>query len=534
MPLLYFNGKIITMDETCPQVQAILIDGGRILKKGTNEALLAFKKEDTVCIDLQGKTMLPGFIDGHSHFAGLATSLCQCDLSQAQSFGDIIRMLKEFILKNKIPDGQWVTGTNYDHNFLSEKKHPDKFVLDAASQTHPIVIIHASSHMGVSNSMGLQIQKLDKNTPDPAGGHCGRLKNSDELSGYMEENAFVKFRNAMPMPDINSILELFIKAQEIYAGCGITTVQEGMVTPPLFQILSLAQEKQIFYLDLVGYLDAENCADLLTKDKNYLKQYRNHFRVGGCKIFLDGSPQGSTAWMKEPYENAANGYCGYPIKTDSQLYRLILTALENHQQLSAHCNGDAAAEQYITQFEKVTADHPEYSTNRPVMIHAQFVQKEQLKRMAKIQMIPSFFTAHTYYWGDVHIQNFGTERAKNISPAGTALRLNLPFTFHQDSPVLMPDVLHTVWCAAKRITKTGVKLAEDERISVYDALKAVTVCAAYQYGEEADKGTIEEGKLADLIILDKNPLEVPLDEVKTIKVSETIKGGVSVYRRKQL
>lgn len=529
MSELYVNGTILTMDEKCPQVQAVLVENGKILKTGSYEAVAAFQNKDTVCVDLQGKTMLPGFIDGHSHFAGLATSLSQCDLSKAQSFEDIIQMMQTFIRENEVPEGQWVTGTNYDHNFLKEKKHPDKVVLDAISEKHPIVIVHASSHMGVANSMGLQMQNLGKGTKDIPGGHYGRMEDSEELNGYMEENAFVHFRNAMPMPDIESLLELFKKAQKIYAGYGITTMQEGMVTEPLYQLLCYAVEKKIFYLDLAGYLDLENCSELLKQTKGEKKEYHNHFRIGGCKIFLDGSPQGRTAWMKAPYENAGDEYCGYPIKTDEQLYQLILTALENHWQLLAHCNGDAAAEQYITQFERVIADYPEYQPNRPVMVHAQLVQKEQLKRMLKIGMMPSFFVAHTYYWGDIHIQNFGMERAKNISPAGTARRLKLPYTFHQDSPVLLPDMLQTVWCAAKRVTKTGVSLSEEERISVYDALKAITVYAAYQYGEENEKGTIAEGKCADFVILDKNPLESAIDEVKGIKVLQTIKNGVCVY-----
>lgn len=528
---MYFNGTILTMDEACPKVQALLVENGRILKRGTREEVSACKGKDTIGVDLQGKTMLPGFIDSHSHFAGLATSLCQCDLSSARNFSDITDMMKEFIRINQIPEGQWVTGTNYDHNFLQEKQHPDKFVLDAVSEIHPIVIIHASSHMGVSNSMGLQLQGLKKDVKDPGGGHYGRLEGTDELNGYMEENAFVNFRNSMPMPDIHHIMQLFKKAQNIYAGYGITTVQEGMVTKPLLQILQHAEKSNILYLDIAGYLDLENCEGLLEQHKEYLNHYVNHFRIGGFKIFLDGSPQGRTAWMKEPYENGREGYCGYPIKDDGQLYQLILTALKKHQQLLAHCNGDAAAEQYITQFEKVVSDYPEYDTNRPVMVHAQLVQKEQLARMVKLQMIPSFFIAHTYYWGDIHIYNFGMERAGNISPAGTALDLKLPFTLHQDSPVLLPDMMQTIWCAAKRITKSGVQLSGKECIGVYDALKAVTIHAAYQYGEEADKGTIEEGKLADLIILDKNPLEVLVDQVKNIKVLETIKEGVKVYKR---
>lgn len=522
---LYYNGTILTMNDACPEVEAVLVADGKIVKTGTKEDVFACKDHDTVLVDLQGKTMLPGFIDGHSHFSGFATSLSQCDLSQAKDFDDIIQMMRAFISKNQIPEGQWVTGTNYDHNFLREKKHPDREVLDKISKRHPLVVVHASSHMGAANTEALKRQGLDSSTEDPVGGRYGRIGNTDELNGYMEENAFVQFRNQMPMPDIKDIMRLFEKAQEIYAGYGITTIQEGMVTDALFPILQYAEKSRELYLDLVGYLDLENCTELLHSHREYLTAYQNHFRIGGYKIFLDGSPQGRTAWIKEPYENAEEGYCGYPIKTDEQLYQCILTAQKDGQQLLAHCNGDAAAEQYITQFMKVMQDYPDYEANRPVMVHAQLVQKEQLERMKEISMIPSFFVAHTYYWGDIHIQNFGMLRAKNISPAGTALRLKIPFTFHQDSPVLLPDVLQSVWCAVKRITKEGVELAREECISVYDALKANTVYAAYQYGEEKEKGTIEEGKTADLILLSRNPLTCCVNDLKKIQVLETIKNG---------
>lgn len=531
MSELYFNGAILTMDERYPKAEAILVDNGKIVKRGKEEAVFACADAETVVVNLEGRTMMPGFIDGHSHFSGLAASLAQCDLSQAEDFRDIVRRMKNFIQENGIKEEQWVVGTNYDHNFLREKKHPDKNALNEISEKHPIVIIHASSHMGVANSRALELQGLRGGITDPAGGHYGRMAEGKELNGYLEENAFVAFRNQMPLPDLDEMMQLFKKAQEIYAGYGITTMQEGMVTDALFQILQYAERSQAFYLDLVGYIDLENSADIVQRNPEYVGQYKNHFRIGGYKIFLDGSPQGRTAWMKEPYRHTEDGYCGYPIKKDEELYRLILTALENRQQLLIHCNGDAAAEQCITQFERAAREHPEYDTNRPVMIHAQLVQKEQLIRMKNISMMPGFFVAHTYYWGDIHIENLGMERAKDISPAGTALRHNLPFTFHQDSPVLMPDVFQTVWCAAKRITKAGVELSREERVSVYDALKACTVYAAYQYGEEGKKGTLEEGKAADFIILDRNPLEVPPDEVKSIRILETIKDGRSVFQR---
>lgn len=529
MSELYFNGTIVTMEDAYPEAEAILVENGRIVRRGSREEVFACKREDTALVDLQGKTMLPGFIDGHSHFAGLSNAQAQCDLSKAESFQDLIGLLQNFIKSNCIPQGEWVVGTNYDHNFLKEGVHPDKWVLEAVSDKHPVVIIHASSHMGVANEMALETQGLKGAIEDPAGGHYGRAEQTGELNGYMEENAFVDFRNKMPMPDVNRIMELFKKGQEIYASYGITTMQEGMVTEPLFKLLQYAEKTKVLYLDLVGYIDLENSARLLIEHTEYLMNYQNHFRVGGYKIFLDGSPQGRTAWMEEPYEDSVEYYCGYPIKEDKRLYELILAALASEQQLLAHCNGDAAAEQYITQFEKVTQEHPIYEKNRPVMIHAQLVREDQLARMKQLAMIPSFFIAHTYYWGDIHIRNFGMQRAKNISPAGTAQKLGLPFTFHQDCPVLLPDVFEMIWCAAKRVTKEGVALEEKERVSVYEALKAVTVYAAYQYKEENHKGTIAEGKLADLVILDRNPLKTPIDEIKSIKVLETIKNGKTVF-----
>lgn len=528
MSKLYYNGTILTMEDNCPQVEALLVQDGRIRKRGSLPDVLPYQEQDTRFVDLHGRTMLPGFIDGHSHFAGLATSLSQCDLSGAKNFNDLVCLLKDFIRDNRIPEGQWVTGTNYDHNFLAEQRHPDKFLLDQVSTVHPVVITHASSHMGVANSEALRAQGLSSQ-PDPSGGHYGRVGSSRELDGYMEENAFVSFRNAMPFPEISDIMKLFQKAQQLYASYGITTVQEGMVTAPLFQILQYAEKTGVLYLDLVGYLDLQTLADCPMQHPEYRGQYKDHFRIGGYKIFLDGSPQGRTAWMLDLYEGETN-YRGYPIHTDEALYQLILTALQNQQQLLAHCNGDAAAEQFITQFERVLQDHPSLDPCRPVMIHAQLVQGEQLARMAEIPMTPSFFTAHSYFWGDIHIQNFGMERARNISPAASALRLGLPFTFHQDSPVLMPDVLQTLWCAAKRTTRTGVELSRKERIGIYDALKAVTAYAAQQYGEEAEKGTLAVGKLADLVILDRNPLAVDPDEVKEIQVMETIKAGETVFK----
>lgn len=530
MQTIYYHGNIITMDESYPTATAICVENGKIIAVGQDQEILALKKADSCLVDLKQKTMLPGFIDPHSHFFGVADALSQCDLSQVTSFEQIIVEMKKFIQENNIQPGQWVYGNGYDHNFLVEKKHPNKFILDQISTVHPIVLIHASSHIGTANSLALKLQHIDEKTPDPNGGKFYRIENSNEPNGFMEENAFIHFRNQLPMKTVDELMKLVVKAQDIYAQYGITTMQEGMVAKPLFDLLHHAASLHLLKLDLVGYLDIDHHFDLIHNEL-YRNKYTNHFKIGGFKVFLDGSPQGKTAWISRPYLNEKD-YCGYPTLKDEHLYHLIELSLKEQQQLLAHCNGDAAAEQYLTQFEKVMKQYPYLDTKRPVMVHAQLVRKDQLKRMLPLNMMPSFFIAHTYFWGDIHIENFGRERANHISPAKSALDLGIPFTFHQDSPVIPPDMMKTVWCAVNRQTKAGVTLGEDEKISVYDALKAITIHAAYQYFEEDTKGSITKGKIADLVILDKNPLTTNHQDLANIMVLETIKEGKTIYKVK--
>lgn len=529
MRRLFYNGTIITMSDEL-YVEALCIENDTIIGVGKENKLRMLLDEGDECIDLKGNILLPGFIDAHSHFTGVANSLSQCDLSQAHCFEDIKNMMIAFIKEHHIQEGEWVYGSHYDHNDLVERSHPDKSLLDEISLVHPIVIVHTSSHMGVANSLALKSQHISSSTLDPIGGKYGREKGSLEPNGYMEEKAFIQFQNQAPMVSVERMMELFQEAQHIYASYGITTIQEGMVAQPLFDLLHYAAKKNLFQQDIIGFVDIANCSDLIDAYPQYKNQYHHHFKLGGYKTFLDGSPQGKTAWMTTPYQGSDNE-CGYPVLSNQQLYNQILTALQQHQQLLAHCNGDAAAEQYITQFKKVLDDYSNLEACRPVMIHAQLVRHDQLQRMKAINMIPSFFVAHTYYWGDVHIQNFTQARANFISPTKDAMQLQMPFTLHQDAPVLMPDMLKTVWCAVNRVTKQGIVLGEQERIPPYEALKAITVYPAYQYFEESQKGTLEVGKKADLVILDKNPLLVPPLTIDTIQVLQTIKDGNVIYQK---
>ena len=413
MKTFYYNGTILTMEDASLYAEAVCVENGRILAVGSFDDVMQYKKDGDQMIDLKGKTMLPGFIDAHSHFVGAANAMTQCDLSGCGSFAEIIDTMKAFAQKRKLTEDSWIIGCNYDQNFLKEKRHPDRY---------------------------------------------------------------------------------------------------GMVAKPLFQLLKYASSNGLLKLDVVGYADIMTAADLPEEERDYANRYKDHFKLGGYKVFLDGSPQGRTAWMSEPYEGD-NAYCGYPIHTDEALRGYIELALEKKQQLLAHCNGDAAAEQYITQFERVLAETGTTNLHRAVMVHAQLVRKDQLQRMAAIGMIPSFFVAHTYYWGDIHLQNFGERRGSRISPVKDAIDLGMKYTFHQDTPVIPPDMMRTVWSAVNRISRAGR-----------------TIYAAYQYFEEQEKGSIACGKYADFVVLDQNPLEVPKEQLDQIKVRMTIKENEVIYR----
>lgn len=525
---LFYNGDILTLEDEM-YVEAVLIKEGKVHKIGKKEDLLKIASEDVELIDLQGKTLMPSFIDPHSHFSGYASSFTQVDLSEVTKFEDISSAIKKFIEKNAVPNGKWVQGTGYDQNFLEEKIHPTLELLNEAAPNNPVIIMHKSGHMGVINSMGLKALEITMDTENPEGGVIE--KKDGKLTGYIEETAFMHYIQKVPMVSNEEFMGSLMKAQQSYAGYGITTVQEGFVVAQLSDIFQYLIQSKMLKIDLIGFLDISKADELKKKFANCLKKYDNHLKMGGYKTFLDGSPQGRTAWMSTPYLGEEKDYYAYGTQKDEELEEKLELALKDNMQMLVHCNGDAACEQYINQYAVAKEKTNSSNEIRPVIIHAQLLDKDQLDRVKELKMIPSFFVAHVYHWGDIHIKNFGMERASRISLAKSALDKGIKFTFHQDAPVIEPNMLETIWCAVNRITKNGVLLGAEERISPLDALIAVTKNAAYQYFEEDVKGSLKEGKLADLVILDKNILKVDPMEIRNIKVLETIKEGETIFKR---
>lgn len=524
---LYFNGPILTMAEPL-YAQALVTEGAFIRYVGSLEEAECAAGPGARRVDLAGRALLPAFLDAHSHLAAMANGLLQAPLEDCADVCRVCQRMADFIRERKIPRGAWVKGKGYDQNTLAEGAPPDRWALDRTCPDHPVVIQHASGHMGVFNSLALERLGVTEDTTCPPGGFMAR-DGAGRLTGYMEETAFLSLLSQAPMEDPAQLLAAFSDAQDRYAAHGIATVQEGMLSAPLVPLYRELIRQDRLKLDVVGYADGGDPA-AAGAFSDCRGAYRGHFKLGGYKIFLDGSPQGRTAWMRQPYVDEPD-YRGYPTLTDDQVYERVCLAADHGMQLLAHCNGDAAAEQFLSAVEKSAAAGRKL--DRPVMIHAQLLGLDQLERVKSLGVIPSFFVAHVYHWGEVHVENFGPSRAAEISPAGSALALDLPFTFHQDAPVIQPDMLETVWCAVNRRTKAGRLLGPNQRISALAALKAVTVNAARQYFEEDQKGSLVPGKRADLVILSGDPLAVDPAAIREIQVLETIKAGTTIYSNQE-
>ena len=539
MGKLFCNATFVPLTDEDARADALLVDDeGRIAFVGPLEEARE-RAGGAEEVDLGGAAVLPGLVDPHSHFTGALQYLLYADLSACTSFAEITETLKAFAAENNIgPDGV-IMGNGYDQNNLVEQRHPDKSVLNAVSTDVPVLITHVSNHMGVANDRLLELAGITPMTPDPEGGRYGRMDGTGDLDGYAEEPAAMNPFYAVTTPRLGLDFNAMIgDMQRIYLEHGVTTCQDGATAPDMAAVLAGLAKAGLLQMDIVAYpmWGTDVMATLAANPEYDSQDYHGHFRFGGLKMFLDGSPQGLTAWMTEPYAEGPDGerdWVAYGTMTDEDAAAFAKIAIDSNHQLLCHCNGDAAADQLLRVYEAArdASGNPGKAALRPVMIHAQTARTDQYEKMAAIGMIPSIFSSHIWYWGDAHLRNLGPVRGGRVSACGDAARSGIPFTLHTDTPVLRPNLLEAAWCAVNRVTKAGAQLDEDQKVTPYEAMRAITFNGAYQYGEEDLKGTLEAGKLADLVVLDRNPLAVDPREIRDIKVLATIKEGETLYER---
>lgn len=541
--VMYHNGDILTMaGDSASYAEALVVKDGKIAFVGSKDEAMKAAGAGHKMVDLQGRTLIPGFVDGHSHLTNYADATLQADLNpppigRVESISDIIQAIKDLKTKMKADDTTLLVGVGYDADQLKEKRHPNAADLDAIFPTNPVVLKHASGHMLVANTAAFKKLGLGKDTKDPEGGNFIRKKGSTELDGLVQEMAMQPF---VPWLTKSMDFEVEMKklkdAQDYYASCGVTTAAEHLAMPAKVELLQKAAQEKRLYLDLVVTPAFIMAKELLGTGKLPWRQYNNHLNFIGLKMATDGSPQGKTAFLSKPYHTpvpGCNSDCrGFPNMTQEQINQLMLACYKNNVQLYSHCNGDASIDMMIKGHQYAIRTLGDSATDRrTVIIHSQIMRPDQLGEYKKYGMLPSFFTNHTYYWGDVHIANLGKERAGFISPMRSAIDMGIKSTNHTDGIVTPMDQMFLLWTSVNRVSRSGQSVGAAQRITPYEGLRALTAYGAYEYFEEKSKGTLEAGKLADLVILDKNPLKVDPAAIKDIRVMETFKEGKSVYVR---
>jgi predicted amidohydrolase YtcJ len=534
------GGPIITVNPAQPMAEAVAIAGGKIVAVGADAEIMALKGPGTVVTDLAGKTLVPGFVDGHSHFWSLVDvqtqALCASPpAGPCRSVADVLASLKRIQERRKLGPGKFVIGFGYDPELLAERRAPTRQELDAAFPDNPVILVHVSGHGAMLNSKALAAYGVTAATPTPSGGVIGREAGSEEPNGLLFETAFLPIFAKVPGPDGDEAIELLKSGQDLYLREGITTAQEGATMKHQLDLLRIMADRGLLKLDVVALpFITEIDAVFAGGPPRNEPAYRNRLRIGGVKIVADGSPQGRTAFFTTPYLVAGPAgqkqWRGEPSFPQPVLNEMVQKVYDGGATLFTHCNGDAAIDALLEAHRVASGDDPA-KPRGTVGVHSQFIRRDQLERYAAWKITPSFFTLHCFYFGDTHVANRGPEQAAFISPMKSARALGLRPSNHTDFNVSPLDQLFTIHTAVNRTTRSGATLGPDERIGPLEALEAITIDGARMYGEEATKGSIEPGKLADLVVLSGNPLTVPAAAIKDLRVEETIKEGRTVWLR---
>jgi len=538
--VIYAGGDIVTINDAQPSAEALAVKAGKIVAVGARADLeKAHKGPTTQVIDLAGKTLMPSFIDAHSHYINTLSVASQVKLyappaGPGKDVPSIVAELKKFAAQHKIPKGALIMGYGYDDTVMPDGRLLNRDDLDAAFPENPVRIDHVSMHGAVLNSLAMKEYGYDANTKTPPGGIIVRKPGTNEPYGLIMETAFLQAFEKTPPLTPEQEISGTKAAHLLYAEAGVTTAHEGATHLPQLQTIKRAAEAGVNIIDVVAYPFITDLDKILAEfPVTGWGKYDKRFKIGGVKITIDGSPQGRTAAFTTPYLAGGPGgeqeWKGELFAPQTDINQALKKVYGLGVPVIFHANGDAAIDALIAAHEFAAADDPTIDRN-VTAIHAQFTRKDQVAKYVQYRIRPSFYTLHTYYFAEAHIANRGREQAMYISPMRDAIDAGLHPTNHTDYVVAPIDQMFMLWSAVNRISRAGAEIGPDQRVTPLEGLKAMTIWAAEQYGEQESKGSLEAGKLADLVILDRNPLAVDRMGIKDIKVVETIKEGKTIYR----
>ncbi|MFX0081751.1 MAG: amidohydrolase [Candidatus Hodarchaeota archaeon] len=521
---VFYGGSIITMNPKQPYVNAVGIANEKIIAIGSLDEVKDQMGDDYEIIELSGKTLLPGFIDSHMHPISFIYLLLNLDLSNVKNLKELQKLLKNAAIK--IKKGNLIYGLKLKEEEFDVPKLPTRWDLDEACPEHPVFIVRYDGHIGIANSKTLELIGIDSTTIAPEGGEI-RRNDRDELTGIISENAldmvFSKIRKYL-IPKPNVLQEIADSAFKLFAENGITSIH-GQLDEGRIDIYKIIQNNilQNWY----AFVSIDKPKKLIKLKNPPLDGGKDDskFKVGTLKLFLDGTFGAKTACMWEPFSDEPDS-CGFCVVDEEEMYEKMKVAHNNGFQIAIHVIGDKGNRICVDLYKRLLTEFPRVD-HRHRIEHASMLTDDVIKDMKNYGIIASCqppFINSEYTWLEKRI---GAERCKYTYPMKSIIDAGIVLASGSDCPVEEPNVIMGLHALVDR---NGFVPAQC--ISIEEALKSYTINAAYAAFEENIKGSIEVDKLADLVILDKNPLEVSNDKIRKIQVLETIIRGKTVYKKK--
>lgn len=540
MDLIFLNGKIITMDASIPQVEAVYIKDSRIIDVGDNSKILSYKNDYTEIIDLKGKLMIPGFNDSHMHLLNYGSSLLNVNLVGVESIDEMIERTNKFIMDNSINSSSMIQGRGWNHDYFTEKRFPNRYDLDKISKTQPILLTRACGHVSVVNSKALELAGITRDTPQIAGGYFDIDVNGEPL-GILRENAIALVSGQIAEPTIEEIKKMIMIASKKANAQGITSVQSD-------DLLSVTDDDFRKVINAFTELRNEENLTVRINEQSRFENIENlnkfinmgyitgmgdeFFKIGPLKLMADGSLGARTAYMCQPYFDDPST-SGIPYCTQEELDNLIITAHNAGMQVAVHCIGDKAMYMVFESIEK--AQKLNYKEDhRHSIVHCQITDEALLNKFKEFNIIAHIQPIFLDY--DLHIveERVGKIRAKTTYNWKGMLERGIHIACGSDCPVEKFDVLPGIYSAVTRKDLKGYPECgwlPEQSLTVMEALNGFTIGAAYASFEENLKGSITPGKLADLVVLSEDIFEIKADAIKDVNVEMTFLGGKLVYKR---
>lgn len=527
---LFINGEVITVNATNDVVEAIAIKGEKIIAVGSTEEILKVKEEHTETIDLDGRTLMPGLIDAHLHISGYGTNQLSvsCKEDHIKSIEDLLADLRK--QKEKTAKGQWIRAWGYHDKKIAEGRYPTIDELDSVSTEHPIIVVRACGHISVVNSVALELAGINKDTIDPEGGIYERDENG-HLTGVLIESACMKMRAFSAFTD-DELDQAHQIASDHLLASGFTSVHDATGQGAMgLRALQRASKRGIIKQRLYTMVGRDlDWGGHLISSGVYTGLGDHQFKIGPLKLFLDGSSSGPTVWTREPYTSDPENYGVYYYDQET-VDELFIEAHRQGWQITAHAQGDAAIDMLLNTIEKANKLYPRPDARHRIE-HAGIATSDLVKRMKEQNVVPTPNPAFLYEYGDGYIENYG-ERAYQMFPLKEYIDEGVTAAITSDSPVTDFSPMRGMHSAITRTSQTGVVVGGHHRITLHDAIRMYTINAAYASFEEDIKGSLEVGKLADLVIFDRSLLKTDIDSLLDVEVDCTIIGGQFEYEREK-